>query len=374
MPLPPLVEPVDTLSDGERARTARHAALSGLGEIGQRRIAAATVAVVGAGGLGSPVILALAAAGIGHIVVIDDDLVEHANLQRQVIHGVTDIGSPKVDSAVRAAAALSPETTVTAARERLDDASADRLLRGADLVIDGTDTFATRTDVAAACERLGIPLVWGVVQQFHAQVTVFWSAPTSGAAGLVLSDLYPAGSVGELPSCADVGVLGALCIQVGGMLSTEAVKLITGIGEPLFGRVAVIDALAGTQRDVPLQPARATSTSAAPATAAAAPVAPSPAAPPPVIPLIDLAQLRAAQQAGATVLDVREPHETATGALPGSVLLPLAELLADPGQVDAPHVVVVCAHGIRARRAAEALSLHGVDASVLTGGLAAWPQ
>lgn len=369
MPFAPLVEPVDALSPDEQARTARHAALAVLGETGQRRLAAARVAVVGAGGLGSPVILALAAAGVGTIVVIDDDVVEHANLQRQIVHRLADLGSPKVDSAVRAAADLSPETVVVPLRERLDAASAERLLRGADVVIDGTDSFDSRTAVADACARLGVPLVWGVVQQFHAQVTVFWSAPTGGSAGLVLSDLYPAGSVGDLPSCADVGVLGALCVQVGGMLSTEAVKLLTGIGEPLFGRVAVIDALAGTQRDVPLRPARETSPLAADPGAAS-----SPAAPARRIPDVDLDQLRSAQTAGALVLDVREPHETAGGVLPGSALLPLAELLADPGRIDADRVVVVCAHGIRARRAAEALSQHGVDASVLTGGLAAWAR
>ncbi|SDQ23933.1 ThiF family adenylyltransferase [Microbacterium sp. cf332] len=365
MSVAPLVAPAASLSDRERERTARHAVLAGLGDEGQRRLAAARVAVVGAGGLGSPVILALAAAGVGEITVIDDDVVEYANLQRQVIHRVDDVGTAKVDSAVRAAAALSPETRVHVRRERLDRGNALRLLSGCDLVVDGTDTFATRTDVAAACDELGVPLVWGVIQEFHAQVTVFWTSPPAGTPAVGLRDLYPAGSAGDLPTCAEVGVLGSLCITVGGMLATEAIKLIAGIGEPLLGRVVVIDALAGTQHEVPLRAA---------ATPASAPASARPPTPPPAPPApeVDLEGLRAAQRSGALVLDVREPHETAAGVLPGSVLLPLADVLADPGRVAGDRVVVVCAHGIRAHRAAEALRRHGVAASVLAGGLAEW--
>lgn len=365
MTVPPLVAATGPLSDRERERTARHAVLAGLGDQGQRRLAASHVAVVGAGGLGSPVILALAAAGVGTITVIDDDVVEYANLQRQVIHRVDDVGSPKVASAVRAAAALSPETRIETRRERLDAANASRLLAGSDLVIDGTDTFETRTVVAAACASLGLPLVWGVIQEFHAQVTVFWTAPPEGVPAIGLDDLYPAGSADDLPTCAEVGVLGSLCMTVGGMLATEAIKLITGVGEPLLGRLVVVDALTGTQSEVPLR-----------AASSALSQAPVPPTPPEqtwtAAPEVDLEQLRAQQSAGAVVLDVREPHETATGVLPGSVVLPLGELLAAPDRVDAERVVVVCAHGIRAHRAADALRGRGVAASVLAGGLARW--
>ncbi len=301
MPLPPLVAPADAISAAERERTARHAVLAGFGEIGQRRLAAARVAVIGAGGLGSPVILALAAAGVGSITVID-----------------------------------------------------------------GSDTFETRTAVADACRLRGTPLVWGVVQEFHAQVTVFWSQPPAGIPPVVLGDLYPAGSVGELPTCSDVGVLGALCIQVGGMLASEAIKLVTGIGEPLLGRVAVIDSLAATQREIPLRAAQSRDPlSAPPRVAAAATRVPAPVE-------VDLAHLREAQRAGATVLDVREPDETARDALPGSMLIPLGDLLADPDRVPRTPVVVVCERGARADRAARELLARGIDASVLTGGLAAW--
>jgi adenylyltransferase/sulfurtransferase len=255
VPLPPLVEPVETLSSAERARTARHVTLAALGELGQRRLAAAHVAVVGAGGLGSAVIPALVAAGVGTLTVIDDDVVEVSNLHRQTLHRHEDIGRAKVDSVVRVAGDLAPETTVIARRERLDATNAEELLRGAHVVVDGTDTFATRTAVAAACESLGVPLVWGVLQEFHAQVTVFWSAPPPGVPAVRLDDLYPADRVGEPPTCAAVGVLGAVCLQAGGIMAIETVKLITGIGEPLLGRVLVIDALRGTQAEVPVRAA-----------------------------------------------------------------------------------------------------------------------
>lgn len=365
MSLPPLVDPVPALSAGERARTARHLALVGLGEIGQRRLAAAHVAVIGAGGLGSPAILALVAAGVGTLTVIDHDVVEHTNLQRQVLHRLADIGAAKVDSAVRVAADLSPEAVIRPVREHLTADNAVALLRGAHLVIDGSDTFETRAAVAAGCEELGIPLVWGVVQEFHAQVTVFWSAPPAGAGPVRLRDLHRPDDVGELPTCSAVGVLGALCLQVGGLLATEAVKLVTGIGEPLLGRVAIIDALAGTQREIPLRPA-------VDAPAPHTQPTPTPAAPPADIPQVTAAEMLAAQEAGATLLDVREPFETDAGIVGGSVLIPLGDFLADPGQIDEGPVVVICAHGIRAQRAAEALQGRGLAVSVLAGGLAAW--
>lgn len=360
MPIPPLVEPVEALSADEAVRTARHASLAGFGEIAQRRLAAAHVAVVGAGGLGSPTVLALAAAGVGMLTVIDDDEVEASNLQRQVMHRVADVGRPKVDSARRVAEDLSPQTVVRTVRERLTPGNATALLSGAHVVVDGTDTFETRDAVAAACESLGVPLVWGVVQEFHAQATVFWSSPPDGVPAVRLSDLYPTETVGDVPSCEQVGVLGPLCLQVGALLATETVKLLTGIGEPLIGRIVVIDALRGRADEVPLLPARA----------AAAPVEASVVPP---IPHIDLDAAFAARDAGATLLDVREPHETATGVLPGVLEVPLARLLAEPALAGAGPVVVVCKVGVRAERAAEALRRVGIEASVLAGGMDAWP-
>lgn len=250
----PLVAPAPALDPAELVRTARHAVLVGIGEEGQRRLSAARVTVVGAGGIGSPVLLALAAAGVGSITVIDDDIVELTNLQRQLAHRVEDIGRPKTTSAARAITALSPGAEVITATERLDAENAERLFAGADIVVDTSDSFSTRRDVAAATEALGIPLVWGAVQEWHAQATVFWSTPPEGDP-VVLADLFPLGSEGEPPSCAQVGVLGALCVQVGGMLAGEVVKLVTGAGEPLLGRLAMIDALAGRQHEITIRSA-----------------------------------------------------------------------------------------------------------------------
>jgi len=348
MPFPPLVAPVDALSEDERRRTARHAVLAGFGALAQRRLAAARVAVIGAGGLGSPAILALAAAGVGELIVVDDDVVEVSNLQRQVLHRVTDAGAPKVDSAVRAAADLSPETRVRPIAERLTPENAEALLADAHVVLDGSDTFETRAAVAAACERLGTPLVWGTVQEFDAQVTVFWSTPP-GAEPVVLADLHPPAGVGEVPTCAQVGVLGALCMQVGGLMALEAIKLITGVGEPLFGRILLVDARRARMQEVPLRPSRATAPVAAPA--------PTPAPAP-------------APAAGEwTVLDVREPHETARGAIAGARLVPLGQVLADPAALGAGPFLVVCQAGVRARRAADALTAAGAVATVLPGGM-----
>jgi adenylyltransferase/sulfurtransferase len=378
MRFPPLVPPVSALSVAERARTARHTSLAGLGEIGQRRLAGAHVAVVGAGGLGSPAILALAAAGIGTLTVIDDDVVELSNLQRQVLHRLSDVGEAKTASAVRAAAALSPETTVRAVRERLSPANANDLLAGADLVLDGSDTFATREAVAAATETLGIPLVWGAIQSFDAQVTVFWSAPPTGSA-VLLRDLYPVGSADDAPTCEAVGVLGALCLQVGSLMATEAIKLIAGIGEPLVGRVLVIDGLAARQSEVPLRGSAARTDAVRPAAAHSGATGPGAARPdadpaprsdtPPTISVAETARRIAA---GTRVIDVREPVELAGGTIDGAVPLPLAELLADPGSASPGPVIVVCAIGARAARAAAALRAAGVDAAVLDGGMRAW--
>jgi len=370
MAFPPLVEPVAELTDAERTRTARHRVLAGFGEIAQRRLAAAHVAVVGAGGLGSPVVLALAAAGVGTITVIDDDLVEASNLQRQVMHRVSDVGAPKVDSAVRIAADLSPTTVVRPVRALLTPDNAAELLSDAHIVVDGTDTFETREAVAAACEQLGVPLVWGVVQEFHAQVTVFWSAPPEGERPVGLADLYPPDAGREAPSCAQVGVLGSLCLQVGSILATETVKLITGVGEPLLGRVLVIDALRGRTDEVPLRPA-SRGTAAAPTASASSQ---DDAAPRPAIPQLSPAEALAAQRAGTVLLDVREPFETERGVIPGSMLLPLGDVLADPSRVGAPAVVVVCQVGMRAQRAAAALRDAGVEASVLAGGIDAYSR
>jgi len=253
--LPPLVEPVPALSDAERARTVRHSALAGLGPTGQKRLRAARIGVVGAGGLGSSALLSLAAAGVGTIVLVDDDTVDVSNLHRQIIHGVPDVGRPKLDSAIESIRAISPETVVVPHRVRLEAANAAELLSGCDVVLDGSDTMATRSTVAAACERLGVPLVWATVQEWHAQLTVFWSAPPEGVEPIVLADLYDPATIGEPPSCSAVGVLGALTVQVGALMAAEAIKLVTGAGTTTLGRVVLIDGWNGRQREIEIRPA-----------------------------------------------------------------------------------------------------------------------
>lgn len=255
MSLPALVEPVAELSEAERERTARHAALAGFGSMGQRRLAGATIGVVGAGGLGSGALLSLAAAGIGTIVLIDDDDVDLSNLHRQIIHGIGDVGRPKLASAIESIHAVSPETVVIPHPVRLDHENAVSMLRGCDVVLDGSDTMATRTAVADACESLGVPLVWGTVQEWNAQLTVFWNAPPEGVEAIVLRDLFDPATTGEPPTCSAVGVLGALTVQVGALMATEAIKLVTGAGRPLLGRVLLIDGLGARQREVALHPA-----------------------------------------------------------------------------------------------------------------------
>ncbi len=254
MPFPALVEPAAALSEAERGRTARHRALAAVGEIGQRRLAAARVAVIGAGGLGSSVILALASSGVGTLGIIDDDVVDLGNLHRQIIHSVDAIGTAKVASAAARARTLAPEVVVIEHPVRLTARNARELLSGYDLVVDGSDTFDTRNVVDDAAADLGIPVVWGSVLEFWAQVTVFWATPPAPAEPRRLRDLFPAEHTGEVPTCEQVGVLSPVCQQAGAMLAGEAVKLVLGVGEPLFGRVAVIDALAGSTREVPLLP------------------------------------------------------------------------------------------------------------------------
>lgn len=254
--LPPLVEPGPPLTDAERARYARHLLLPEIGDVGQRRLRAARVCVIGAGGLGAPVLQYLAAAGVGRIGVVDDDVVDVTNLQRQVIHGHADVGRPKVDSAAESVRAIDPGVEVVPHRVRLAEDTVD-LLADYDVVVDGADNFPTRYLVNDACVRLGLPEVWGSVLRFDAQVSVFWGRPPAGvpAAGVDLRDLFPEPPAeGTVPSCAVAGVLGALCGQVGSLMATEVVKLVTGVGRPLLGRVAVLDALAGVWREVPLRP------------------------------------------------------------------------------------------------------------------------
>lgn len=230
----------DELADATaRTRYARHLLLPEVGMAGQRRLAAARVLVLGAGGLGSPALLYLAAAGVGTLGIADDDVVELTNLQRQIAHGTGDVGRSKVESAADAVARVNPAVRVETHAGRVTAATADRLVAAYDVVVDGTDNFPTRYAVNDACVRAGVPLVWASVLRFDAQVAVWWAGH-----GPCLRCVFPhEPAAGEVPSCAEAGVLGALCGTVGSVQATEALKLVLGIGAPLVGRLLIQDAL-----------------------------------------------------------------------------------------------------------------------------------
>lgn len=387
MPLAPLVPPGPPLTPDQAARFSRHLLLPEVGELGQRRLCAARVCVIGAGGLGAPVLLYLAAAGVGTIGIVDDDIVEVSNLQRQVIHATCDIGRPKTESAADAVTGIDPSVAVEVHNERLTAANAREILSSYDLVLDGTDNFGTRYLVADTCVELGVPLVWASILRFDAQISVFWSRPPagSGVPGVQLRDLFPVPPLdGSVESCSTAGVLGALCGQVGSTMAAEAVKLITGAGEPLLGRVLVLDALTTRWTEVPLRPL-APAAAAGPATPTTdTPVATGPGrlASRSAVPAISAAQLRARlesrsdDQDSFVVIDVREPRERSAGAIPGSVGIPLGEVLTEQGRGRLPArtpVVVYCQQGARARRAADELvDAAFAEVSVLNGGYDAW--
>jgi molybdopterin/thiamine biosynthesis adenylyltransferase/rhodanese-related sulfurtransferase len=240
--LPPLVEPADELTIDEVRRYSRHLIIPDVGMTGQRRLKNAKVLVIGAGGLGSPALLYLAAAGVGTIGIVEFDEVDESNLQRQVIHGQSDIGKPKAQSAKESISETNPYVEVVVHGERLDNDNVMRIFEGYDLIVDGTDNFATRYLVNDAAYFLGIPYVWGSIYRFDGQASVF--APTLGDDAPCYRCLYPEPPPpGMVPSCAEGGVLGVLCASIGSIQVNEAIKLLTGIGEPLVGKLMIYDAL-----------------------------------------------------------------------------------------------------------------------------------
>ena len=250
--------PRSAVSDEQSARYARHLTLPEVGPEGQRLLSEASILVVGAGGLGSPALLYLAAAGIGRIGVIDDDSVDLSNLQRQILHGTAAIGEAKVTSAERRLGDLNPEVAVEAHETRLVAGNALEVIGGYDLVIDGSDNFSTRYLIGDACEILGKPWVFGSIHRFEGQVTTF-----NLDGGPNYRDLFPEAPPAELaPNCAEAGVLGVLPGIIGSIQATEAIKIILGVGEPLSGRLLVIDALGMGMRSLSYShdPSRATVT------------------------------------------------------------------------------------------------------------------
>jgi adenylyltransferase/sulfurtransferase len=363
--------------DPDSPRFLRQRVLSGFGADAQRALADAHVLVIGAGGLGSTVIPALAAAGVGTISIVDDDTVEASNLARQTIHGSTDVGRAKVDSAADAVGRLSPDTTVIRHNARFVDKNSFDLLLDADLLIDGSDNFATRYLANDAAAIRGIPMVWGSAAQYSGQVGVAWDER-----GVDYRDLFPEQpSDDDALSCELVGVLPTVCAVIGSMMAGEALKLLTGVGEPLIGRVASFDALTGTTREIEYRrdPDAARPGSLEERTAVREPDSERSVTPAKLEQLLAGPTTAGIHETPPLLLDVREAPEASFVSLPDSVLIPLGqlpdrldELASLAGGRDAS-IVVYCHHGVRSARALETLEKAGFTrARHLTGGIDAW--
>ena len=379
--LPPLVQPAAELTRDEVARYSRHLIIPDFGIDGQKRLKNARVLVIGAGGLGSPTLLYLAAAGVGTIGIVEFDVVDESNLQRQVIHGQSDVGRSKALSARDSILEINPLVTVNLHEFRLDTDNAVPLFEQYDLILDGTDNFATRYLVNDAAVLAHKPYVWGSIYRFSGQVSVFWEDAPDGR-GLNYRDLYPEPPApGTVPSCAEGGVLGILCASVASVMGTEAIKLITGIGTPLLGRLMIYDALDMTYRTIAIRKDPATPkitelidydefcgvVSDAAAEAAADST---------VTPL----ELRDMIDAGKPValIDVREPAEWAINHIEGAELIPKSTLDSGAGLARVPQdriAVLYCKTGIRSAEALLALKQAGfADALHLQGGIVAWAR
>lgn len=375
--LPPLVEPAAALTPAEVERYSRHLIIPEIGALGQRRLKNAKVLVIGAGGLGSPALLYLAAAGVGTLGIVDDDDVDLSNLQRQVIHGVKDVGTPKIESARNAIAELNPLVNVVLHNVRLDSSNALELFADYDLILDGADNFATRYLVNDAAEILGKPYVWGSIFRFDGQVSVFWAEH-----GPTYRDLYPeAPPAGSVPSCGEGGVFGMLCAAVGSLMVTEAVKLITGVGRSLLGRVALFDALGGSWREIKVskdpEAEPITELTDYEAFCGVTPLAATDQEH--TVTAKELARMLAERGAGERefeLVDVRESGEHSIVNIDGSVLIPQGRILAGEAWIELPQdkdIVFHCKAGTRSAAVLEAAQKAGYTrVSHLDGGILAW--
>jgi len=379
--LPPLIQPIEQLSKADVVRYSRHLILPEVGVAGQCRLANAKVLVIGAGGLGSPALLYLAAAGVGTLGIVEFDAVEASNLQRQIIHGESDVGRPKAMSAQESIRAINSAVQVRLHQVRLDSDNAVDLFRQYDLIVDGTDNFATRYLVNDAAALAGKPYVYGSVYRFEGQVSVFWEDAPNGR-GINYRDVYPqAPPPGLVPSCAEGGVLGMLCATVGSIMVTEAVKMITGIGEPLLGRLMIYDGLRmefttmRLRRDPKRRPIEklldyeefcGVVSGEAHAAAAESTLTPRE--------LYDL--LKAGSD--IEVIDVREPAEWDIVNIDGATLIPKDLILSGQALSRLPQhkpIVLYCKTGMRSAEVLAALKRAGFTrATHLQGGVIAWAK
>ena len=397
MSFPPLVEPADELTIDEVRRYSRHLIIPDVGMTGQKRLKNAKVLVIGAGGLGSPALMYLAAAGVGTIGIAEFDEVDESNLQRQIIHGQSDIGRPKAESARDSIAEVNPLVTVIVHNERLDNDNVMGIFEGYDLIVDGTDNFATRYMVNDAAFFLGIPYVWGSIYRFDGQASAFWPTATladgSSAEAPCYRCLYPEPPPpGMVPSCAEGGVLGVLCASIGSIQVNEAIKMITGVGEPLVGQLMIYDALEMSYRKLKVRKdpncalcgenptvtglidydafCGAISEEAADAAAGH------------TISVVQLEHMLKEREEGSRdflLVDVREPNEWEINRIPGSVLIPKGEFLNGNALAELPsvdsgrQVVLYCKGGVRSAEALAVLKGAGYDDAIhVGGGVVAW--
>jgi molybdopterin/thiamine biosynthesis adenylyltransferase/rhodanese-related sulfurtransferase len=377
--LPPLVEPAAELSKEEVARYSRHLIIPDVGMDGQKRLKNAKVLVIGAGGLGSPALLYLAAAGVGTLGIVDFDVVDESNLQRQVIHGQSDIDKPKAVSAKESIEEINPFVNVVLHQVRLESDNVLDIFRDYDLILDGTDNFATRYLVNDAAVLAGKPYIWGSIYRFEGQASVFWEDAPNGL-GLNYRDLYPeAPPPGMVPSCAEGGVLGILCASIGSIMGTEAVKLIMGIGETLLGRLMVYDALEMSYRTIKLRKdPDATKVTELIDYEAFCGVVSDDARDAAADSTITAPELKAMIDSGTEfqLIDVREPVEWDIVRIPGATLIPKDRILSGAALSELPHdrpIVLHCKSGARSAEALAAVKRAGfADATHLQGGVLAW--
>lgn len=380
--LKPLVELGPELTVDQVGRYSRHLIIPDVGMSGQRRLMNAKVLCVGAGGLGSPALMYLAAAGVGTLGIVEFDTVDESNLQRQIIHGQSDIGKSKGESAKASIAEINPNVNVILHETRLDVDNVMEIFAQYDLIVDGTDNFATRYLVNDAAVLLKKPYVWGSIYRFDGQASVFWAEH-----GPCYRCLYPEPPPpGMVPSCAEGGVLGVLCASIGSIQTTEAIKLIMGIGDSLIGKLMVYDALEMEYRKVnirkdpncPICSDKPTQTELLPdyesfcgmlSDGAAEAVSGS---------TIAVTELKAKMDSGEKfmLIDVREPGEFEIVRIPGSVLIPKQEFL--NGSVlekmpqDVP-IILHCKSGVRSAECLAVLKQAGFsDATHVSGGVVAW--
>ena len=388
MSFPALVEPADELTIDEVRRYSRHLIIPDVGMIGQKRLKNAKVLVIGAGGLGSPALLYMAAAGVGTIGIAEFDEVDESNLQRQVIHGQSDIGKSKGQSAKESIGETNPYVEVILHEERLDNDNVLGVFEGYDLIVDGTDNFATRYMVNDAAYFLKIPYVWGSIYRFDGQASVF--APTLGEDAPCYRCLYPEPPPpGMVPSCAEGGVLGVLCASIGSIQVNEAIKLLTGIGDPLIGQLMIYDALEMEYRKLKVRKdpncalcgehptvtglidyeafCGAISDEAADAAAGS------------TISVTQLEHMIKEREEGSRdffLVDVRESVEHDINRIPGSVLIPKGDFLNGSALEQIPgdkQVVMYCKSGVRSAETLAIVKGAGyADAVHVGGGVSAW--